>query len=179
MKQQQKTPPFDVILVLAGGITDQEKLPLGVKKRIHVAKKLYGDGFASKILMSGKWSSHWDHEPPRTTESQLMKTYAIGLRVPEEDILTEEYSQNTKENILYSTKLFFEPHGWKKILVITSSFHKNRVLFLLRQNLSQQYMFDVFTAESPGSMYLQLQRFCKEFLLLHTERFLQKIFDRH
>lgn len=39
------------------------------------------------------------------SEALAMKNYAVEMNIPEEDILMEDKSTNTKENLLFSTEL--------------------------------------------------------------------------
>lgn len=170
---------YDVIVVLAGGITNQQTLPESVKKRILLAKKLYSKKLSSKILMSGKWSTYWDKLPPTHTEAELMKQYAIKIGIPKTAIFLEEYSQNTFENVLYVSKLFLEPKKWEKVLVITSDFHVQRAKIIFNKNVSKQYNIDFLGSHGNEKGIKKLQLQIKEFLLSNTQWFFQYLINRH
>lgn len=169
---------YDVIVVLAGGITNQETLPESVKKRILLAKKFYDQKASPRILMSGKWSKYWDYIPPQHTEAMLMRQYAVSLGLPKSSILIEEHSQNTFENAFYVSKLFLEPRLWKKVLVVTSDFHINRAQYIFKQVLKNTCALDFVGSHGNESCLRKLQLTVKEFVLLHTQRLLQYVLNR-
>lgn len=169
---------FDVIVVLAGGLTPEGTLPQSVKDRVVVASNSYQHHRASKILMSGRWSSHWEHFPPLTTEAGLMRAYAISLGVPKKSILVEEHSQNTFENAFYVTKLFLEPNNWKKILVITSDFHIRRTSRIFSKLLGSEYSLQFLAPKTNPGLAKKIQRQIKEYVLSPTQWFLQNFTHR-
>lgn len=164
---------FDVILVLAGGITNRGILPPNVCRRVQLTKELFDQEAAENILMSGLWSRFWEHTPPQTTEAALMAEYAISLGIPKEKIFLEEHSHNTFENIFLSKKLFFEPQKWKKILVITSDFHVPRVQLTLQTLLDNSYTYQVLGANVNVGVFKHVTLYTKEKILLHTDWFFQ------
>ena len=66
--------------------------------RLPKAIELYQQGRASKILFSGgvKWDGNF------LTEAEVLRKEAIALGIPEEDILVEDKSLHTVENVLAS-----------------------------------------------------------------------------
>jgi len=99
--------------------------------RLPKAIQLYNEGRAKKILFSG--GVIW--EGTNFTEAQLLKQKAIELGIPEEDILTEDLSLHTKENILASLLILdraFELHNIKRIIVVTTRYHMRRTLLNLK-----------------------------------------------
>lgn len=99
--------------------------------RLPKAIQLYNEGRAKKILFSG--GVIW--EGTNFTEAQLLKQRAIELGIPEEDILTEDLSLHTKENVLASLLILdraFELHNIKRIIVVTTRYHMRRTLLNLK-----------------------------------------------
>ena len=68
------------------------------------ASELYLKGYASKIIFTGGYGrvtkKMWNQ-----TEAEKFKEVAINRGVPESDILVEEKSKNTGENIEYTKNL--------------------------------------------------------------------------
>ncbi|HRN71436.1 MAG TPA: YdcF family protein [Candidatus Woesebacteria bacterium] len=164
---------FDVILILASGINNDGTLPQSVLDHITTAKKLYDKNYASRIIMSGCWSSYWDHCPPQKTEAQLMYDYAVSLGIPKGKILKEEHSQNTYENLYFSNKLFLEPYNWKKIIIITTDFHMQRVIKTAYSLLGSDYTIKFIETKVKATALKRLKRYIKEIVLLYTHRFFQ------
>jgi uncharacterized SAM-binding protein YcdF (DUF218 family) len=169
---------FDVILVVAGGITPQGLLPENVKRRIRFAQTLFDRGCAPRIIFSGRWSTFWQHQPPEKTEAELMLEYAKEIGLPPNKILLEDYSHNTYENILYSTKLFLEPHNWRSLIVVTSDFHVERVKKIIRHICGKRFAVAVVGAKTNRDLLQNLRQHSKEAILLRTQWFFQNFFYR-
>lgn len=106
---------------------------LGSKKaslyRVPVAVKAYRDHRADKIIMCGGKVRDFPEGP--MSESLHMRKYAESLGVKSEDILTDEYSMNTVENILQALVLLQRNFGLNqvhKVLLVTVSYHMRRSL---------------------------------------------------
>ena len=68
------------------------------------AAKLYHEGWAPRIVMSGGLSS-FTRKYFSVPEAHLYRDRALALGVPSEAILVEDQSSNTGENLLFSQKL--------------------------------------------------------------------------
>ncbi len=157
---------YDVIIVLAGGITDEGYLPDGVQKRIEKAKELFEAKYAPRVLMSGKWSTYREKHQPPTTEAEAMKKHAQILGIPQKVIFKEEYSHNTESNALNCLEHFLTPNNWKKIIVVTSDFHLPRTRYIFNRLLGHQYQI-MYVPTSSNMSRLQLMiRKIKEYLSL-------------
>ena len=146
-------------------------------QRVLVAKKLYDQQLAPRILMSGRWSVDWDPHPPTQTEAALMYQYALSLDIPKKALFLEEHSQNTAENAFYITKLFLEPKNWKKVIVITSDFHVSRTKNFFAKLLGADYKIKFVGAHTNEGLMKQLQRHSKELIHLHAEWLFQYLFN--
>lgn len=164
---------YDVILVLAGGLTDEGALPISVKYRVLAAKILLDKKVSSKIIVSGKWGAYWDRNLPRYTEASLMAKYAYSLGLPKKSVYVEENSQNTFENIFYTNKMFIEPKNLKKVLIITSDFHVRRVNSIVSKILCERCEVDVVGVKSDFGLIKKLKLQLKEYLLSHSHWFFQ------
>lgn len=98
--------------------------------RVPVAVKAYLDNRAPKILLSGGMVDGIDKG-----HADDMRRTAIELGVKPEDIIVENQSQNTVENMLCSL-LELQRAFWlnrvKKVLLVTTTFHMRRSLALAR-----------------------------------------------
>nr|WP_304217359.1 YdcF family protein [Fredinandcohnia onubensis] len=102
-----------------------------VKYRVPKAVELYKKGRASKLLFSGgvKW------EESDYSEAVSMKRQAMTLGVSEKDILIEDQSLHTLENVLASLFVLnreFHLYRIKRILVVTTSYHMKRLHLTLQ-----------------------------------------------
>lgn len=101
--------------------------------RVPVACDLYFKGKVNKILLCG--GKERKTKDASLTEFQLMKNKAMDLGVKEEDLLLEENSLTTKENIfcsLLSLDREFKLSNLRKIILVTSSYHLRRSIMMAK-----------------------------------------------
>lgn len=103
--------------------------------RVDAGIKLYQEKKVKKILVSGK-SGYLNH--PKKTEAQEMYEYLTKQGIPKEDILIEDASKSTKENVLYSLQLLEKDYDIKSLsyILITSDFHLKRCFGLFSNYLA-------------------------------------------
>lgn len=101
----------DAIVAISGGDTSA---------RTSEAISLYKNGWANKLVFSGAAE---DKTGP--SNAAVMKTMALRLEVPEEDIIIDEYSETTKQNAENSSKIF-EENNISKVILVTSGYHQRR-----------------------------------------------------
>jgi len=114
---------FDVILVLGAGIFTEQVTPM-LADRLDRAFALYKHKPNSHILVSG---GQGPDEP--ISEALAMQRYLISLGVNPSQILLEDQSTSTLENMQYSAQIiqhyFTSP---PKIVCVTSQFHIMRAI---------------------------------------------------
>ncbi|MBM7692173.1 uncharacterized SAM-binding protein YcdF (DUF218 family) [Peribacillus deserti] len=102
-----------------------------VQYRLPKAVQLYKEGRAGKILFSGGVTWMGSDYP----EAIMLKNEAIALGVSEKDILIEDISLHTKENVLASLLVLdraFYLHNIKRVLVVTAFYHMRRLHLTLK-----------------------------------------------
>lgn len=126
--------------LLFNGIEDDNKLgdcifvvgsSMAVQNRLPKAVELYMQGRASKILFSG--GVKWDGGD--LPEALLLKKEAISLGVPEKDILIEDRSLNTLENVLASLLVLdraFHLYKIERLIVVSAPYHMKRLHLTLK-----------------------------------------------
>jgi uncharacterized SAM-binding protein YcdF (DUF218 family) len=105
--------------------------------RIPVAAGLYKTKKIEKILLCG--GKVRNTEQGMITEVQLMKNRALELGIPEIDILYEELSMTTKENILCALlplEREFKLSKIKKVIIITTNYHMRRSVLMAQTYFS-------------------------------------------
>lgn len=110
----------DFIVVLGAGLIDGERVTPLLAKRIDEAIKFYrnqakGSGKPVKLVMSGGQGGD-----EKISEAQAMKNYAVTTGIPADDILMEDRSTTTLENMKFS-KVLIEENSSKTPKVIFSS----------------------------------------------------------
>ncbi|HLR03202.1 MAG TPA: YdcF family protein [Virgibacillus sp.] len=102
-----------------------------VEYRLPKALELYNEGFAEKLLFSG--GVVWDGNS--LTEAELLAKGAISMGVPEKDILIENKSLHSKENVLASMFVLdreFDLHLMHRLIVVTAAIHMRRMHLILQ-----------------------------------------------
>ncbi len=121
---------YDVGIVL-GGLADYDKITKAhnfnkYADRLMDAEQLYHQGIIKKIMLSGGSGMVFHDE---YIEANSMKEYLIRNKIPDEAILIENTSRNTKENALNSSIILKKKFPNGSFLIITSAHHMRRAQF--------------------------------------------------
>lgn len=124
----------DYLIVLGAGLINGEKVTPLLARRIDTAIHFYrlqqkAKGKHAKLLMSGGQGPD-----EKISEAQAMKHYALSQGIPEEDILLEDRSTTTLENMRFSKKIMEEhsPNGYKAIFS-SNNYHIFRAAIFANQ----------------------------------------------
>ena len=134
---------FDAIIVLGGGMNEKDW-----KSRVNLAVELFTQKKASRLIMSGK--QHLWHRK-KATEAEVMKQYAIAKGIPKNTIWKEDESLDTIGNAFFTRKHILEPNNWKKIIVVTSSYHLRRAKFIFMRIMDKSYKIEFAVAKPKFS----------------------------
>jgi len=117
----------------------QEKCDVGIvfggismiPHRIEQAISLYENGLINRILVSG--GIGFLNKDRKTPEAIKLKNYLLDKGVSQRDILIEDKSRNTLENILYFLEILKSQYdlSYTKLALISSDFHIRRCMQLL------------------------------------------------
>ena len=122
--REKNVPPageYDAIIVLGAQVKPDGTLSLQLQWRVDAAAKAWRER-QSIIVVCGAQGSN---EP--ATEASVMKAELIRQGVPEEYILMDEESFNTRQNIANAVKLL-EGRDVQRVLVVTSDYHLPRAM---------------------------------------------------
>ncbi len=151
---------YDCIIVLGAGIWGDRPSPM-LQDRLDEAIKLYEEGKAPKIIMSG------DNGQEGYDEVNVMKDYAIEKGIPSEDIFMDHAGFSTYESI-YRAKEIFQV---KKAIIITQKYHLYRALYI-----ANKLDLDVIgVGADPRTYSGQIFREARE-ILARNKDFVQVIF---
>lgn len=103
-----------------------------VEHRLPKAIQLYHEGRAKKILFSGGVIWEGSNMMP---EAHVLRQKAIENGIPPEDILVEDQSLHTKENVLASLLVLDRAiglHNMKRIIAVTTAYHMRRFYLNLK-----------------------------------------------
>lgn len=132
----------DCIFVVGSSKAIQYRLPKAIE--------LYHQGRSDNILFSGgvKWTRS------NFPEAIALKNEAIALSIPEKDILIEDESLHTLENVLYSLIVLnrkFHLYNIKRLLVVTTSYHMRRLHLTLKTYMPHWIKFSLCPAEDNNT----------------------------
>lgn len=116
----QNAPNERVAIVFGAGLNRDGTPTTILRDRIETAAKLYFDGRAEKLLMSG------DNSTINYNEPEAMRQYALRLGVPA-DAMVLDYAGRRTYDTCYRAKSIF---GVDRAILVTQSFHLPRALFL-------------------------------------------------
>ena len=125
---------YDVGIVL-GGISDFDNITSSHNFNKHAdrlmdAEQLYHKGLIQKIMISGGSGTIIEDE---YIEANSIEKYLEENNIPSEDIIIENKSRNTKENIFNSSKILKEKYDKGQFLLITSASHMRRSLLCCKK----------------------------------------------
>ncbi|GIN74776.1 hypothetical protein J14TS2_52510 [Bacillus sp. J14TS2] len=157
--ESEKLTDQQMTNLLFAGIEDDQKkgdciFVVGSSKattyRLPIAVELYKQGRARKILFSGgvKWQGS------DISEAMTLRKEAIALGVPEMDILIEDESRHTFENVLASLLVLnraFHLHNIERLLVVTTSYHMRRLHLTLKTYMPSWIEFSLCPANDRNT----------------------------
>jgi len=117
----------DVILVPGAKAYRGKRYNLCMLARVEHAVALYKARYAKKLLFSGGIDKE-----DNANEAETMKSIAISLGVPANDILLETSSTSTWENLLFSKKIL-QAQGLHTVIIVTEPFHAPRTLLVAKK----------------------------------------------
>ena len=120
---------FDYVIIHGCGLAGGERLTRLLSDRVDKAIEIYEkSGKKPVIIPSGGRG-----EDEKLSEAEAMKDYLLRRGIPEAQILTEDRSATTRENLLNSKALIDAREGGKKTALISSNYHIYRCLRLARE----------------------------------------------
>jgi len=112
-------PRKRVAVVFGAGLTRDGAPTAILQDRVAAAAELYKTGKVEKLLMSG------DNRFVDYNEPGAMLAYAVGLGVPEEDVVLDYAGRRTYDTCYRAKEIF----GLTDVLLVTQRFHLPRAIF--------------------------------------------------
>lgn len=141
---------LDYIVVLGAGLIGDQVTPL-LASRIDKGIAIYQKQPGSKLIMSGGQGPD-----ELLSEGQAMANYALEKGVPAEDILIENQSTNTEENLKFSYALM---KSGSRFALVTNYYHVFRAMLLARKLKIKCIGYGAKT-----KFYFSLNAFIREFV---------------
>lgn len=117
-------------------------------KPVKIAAELLKNGYAKYILFSGGVN-----KTTGKNEARRMQKKAIELGVARENIIIEDKSTNTLENILFGREIINQKTGLKNIRTITlicKNYHARRALMTFKKHFPRNIELRVYPYEIYG-----------------------------
>lgn len=127
--KEENTPEpgrADCIIVLGANVNSEGDPSVSLLRRLEKALECYENGLAPCVIVCG---AQGDDEP--CTEAEAMKKWLVEQGVPEEDIVEEDRSTSTEEN-LANAKAIMEEMGLESCIVTTNAYHLTRAMWIAR-----------------------------------------------
>ena len=115
---------YDAIIVLGAQVKPEGTPSVQLGWRLDAAYDAYQQKNVPVVVCGAQGKD----EP--MTESEAMSRYLQGRGIPEENILQDPDSFNTRQNLKNAAKLLEGIPGVKKVLIVTSDYHVPRALAL-------------------------------------------------
>lgn len=132
----------DVAIVLGAGTWNGQVSPV-FKERLNHGIWLYEQGYVKKLLFTGGYGEGNTH-----SDAYNAKMYAMSQGVLEEDILLEEKSTITQENIQYAKDIMAE-NNYKTAIVVSDPLHMKRAMLM-----AEDAGITAYTSPTPTTRYV-------------------------
>ena len=140
-----ETRPADVAIVLGAGTFNGVVSPV-YQERINHGVWLYQNGYVKKLILTGGYGAG-----STVSDAAAAGQYAVSIGMPEADILLEEGSAITQENLQYARELM-EEAGDETALVVSDPLHMKRAMLL-----AGDAGIEAYASPTPTSRYRSLK----------------------
>jgi uncharacterized SAM-binding protein YcdF (DUF218 family) len=149
----EDNPPVrpDCFVVLSYAVEDGQNPTVPTQAVIRLAAARWKKFPRSVIIMSTG-----DNQKLGVPNSRVMTLYAVGLGVPRRNLIEENRSRTTYENLIYSREII-KKRKLKNITLVTYDLHMRRTLAVAKK-LGWKNLTWV-SAPSPGSPAYGIKRF--------------------
>jgi len=131
----------DVAIILGAGTKDGKISPIFRERIIH-GINLYKRRIVGKLIFTGGLG-----EDQQSSDSECARTYAISKGIPKQDIIIEERSGNTYENLIESKRLM-DSLNLRSALIVSDPLHMKRSI-----DLAKELELSCDPSPTPTSMY--------------------------
>ncbi|MFZ6708877.1 YdcF family protein [Undibacterium sp. TC9W] len=155
LAQQSATPEkikADAAIILGASVWKDRPSPV-FAERIKHGIHLYKNGQVQYLIFTGGVS-----EGDTLSESAAARQYAIAEGVPAENILTEEVSKNTYQNLVQACKPM-RAHQLKNVMIVSDPLHMKRAM-----TMANELQLHAISAATPTSRYISWRSKAKSLL---------------
>ena len=156
-----RSKDFDYVIIHGAGLINGEKVGKLLQERLDKAIVVYrSDPSPTKLIPSGGKGSD-----EGISEAEAMKRYLLEQGIPESDIILEDRSTTTMENLKFSKEIIDSREGRKYTALVTSNYHVYRALrYCRRVGLKCKGI------GSRVAFYYWPSALIREYIAIHTEK---------
>lgn len=152
---------FDFVIIHGAGLLDGNRVSKLLKDRLDKAIEVYRkDPTPPKLIPSGGQGSD-----ESISEAEAMRGYLLSQGIPADDILLEDESKTTLENLKLSKKIIDGSEGRKYTALVTSNYHVYRALRYCRK-----IGLRCTGIGSHVAFYYWPSALIREFIAIHAEK---------
>ena len=156
-----RSKDFDYVIIHGAGLIDGEKVSKLLQERLDKAIFVYRkDPSPTKLIPSGGKGSD-----EKISEAEAMKRYLLEQGIPESDIIMEDKSATTLENLKFSKDIIDSREGRKYTALVTSNYHVYRALRYCRK-----VGLKCKGIGSHVAFYYWPSALIREYIAVHTEK---------
>ena len=167
---RDETRNADVAIVLGAAASENGPSPV-YRERLNQGIRLYRQGYVNKLILTGGVA-----EGNTRSDAAIGGEYVVEQGVPPEDILLEEFSTITEENLKYSADIM-RTEGFDSALIVSDPLHMKRAMLLAKDAGIAAYSSPTSTTRYR-SFGVKLQFLARE-LFYYTGYTVVRLFRRH
>ena len=133
--------PADVAVILGAGASDEKVSPV-FQERINHGISLYKNHYVKKLIFTGGTG-----DGNQKSDAYIAMQYAIKQGVPKDDILLEEMSVITQENIK-NAKMIMDKNSYHTAILVSDPLHMARAL-----RLSDELGIEALASSTPSTRF--------------------------
>lgn len=137
--------PADVAVILGAGASDEKVSPV-FQEQINHGISLYKNKYVKKLIFTGGTG-----KGNQNSDAYIAMQYAIKQGVPKDDILLEEMSVITQENIK-NAKMIMDKNSYHTAILVSDPLHMKRAMLMAKNS-----KIDCYSSPTPTTKYITLK----------------------
>lgn len=178
---------FDTVIVLSQRTNPDGELSERTEERTCLGIEIFKENFVKNLTMSGGYEGKIIPNIP--THAEAMSNFAMKNGIEIRNIFLEDKSLDTVGQAVFTKKYLAIPQEWKKILVVSSDYHIERVKEIFEFVYGDNYNIVYIAAPTEGNgtdirakENASLQSFYDTFRGINPgddEKIFQTLFSKH
>ena len=138
---QDQAREADCIIVLGAAVQGNEASPV-FAERIRHGIHLHHEAYAPTLIFTGGFGEGKEH-----SEAEVGRAVAIQQGISSRDILIEERSKTTQQN-LSEAAVLMRDHGLKSAIIVSDPLHQKRAMMM-----AEDLGIEAFSSPTPTTRY--------------------------